>query len=372
MQLCGSSFLVLLVCLGESVSGMYNVSEDATPDHMTTATPKIQRRKKRFLLFPPGANILLTSSFGKGLVFRGPAGYAVVGELDLYYPLPDYKYQASALKLGKIAMYPPEPKKKPPPPPPPPSPPPPPPMMAHEHGHDHHDGSELSPAEVEQYLKDHPNTWVPPGWGKERADWNLDNPYQYRAPPQSPYWATSRVDGYTPVQSSPVLDRYLGAGAGSSPDYYAWSERHQPGRYPRSILEAARQAEEVEDRARAKWLSGEAFNISHHSDWEHFHHYRDRRALFDHLEETIGSITGFHMKDCILRSICEAKNMLPPPGRSMTMDLFRVLFSFPLNEALDDDYSNAMRDENVNCGQRYGSGCPMSLLDLVLFGKFET
>ncbi|XP_050088640.1 uncharacterized protein LOC126572947 [Anopheles aquasalis] len=368
MKLCGS-FLVLLVCLGESVSGLYNVSDDVTSDHRPST--EVLRRKKRFLLFPPGANILLTSSFGKGLVFQGPAGYAVIGEFDLYYPLPDYKYQASALKLGKIAMYPPEPKKKPPQPPPPP----PPPMEPDDHGHEHHDGSELSPAEVEQYLKDHPNTWVPPGWGQERADWNLDNPYQNRpVPSQSPYWASSRVDGYTPVrQSSPVLDRYLGgATGGPSRDYYGWSERPQPGRYRRSVLEAALQAEEEEDRARAKWLSGEAFNISHHSDWEHFHHYRDRRALFGHLEDTIGSITGFHMKDCILRSICEAKNMLPPPGRSMAMDIFRVLFSFPLNEALDDDYSNAMRDENVNCGQRYGSGCPMSLLDLVLFGKFQT
>lgn len=78
------------------------------------------------------------------------------------------------------------------------------------------------------------------------------------------------------------------------------------------------------------------------------------------------------MKECIMRSICEAKNMLPPPGRSMAMDIFRVLFSFPLNEALADDYSNALRDDNVDCRARYASGCPISLLDLVLFGKFET
>uniref|UniRef100_A0A182NDV0 Uncharacterized protein n=1 Tax=Anopheles dirus TaxID=7168 RepID=A0A182NDV0_9DIPT len=321
---------------------------------------KVLTRKKRFLLFPPGANILLTSSFGKGLVFRGPAGYVVVGELDLYYPLPDYKYHASALKLGKIAMYPPEPKKPPPPPPPPTAAPPPP-------EHHHHDGGELTPAEVEQYLKDHPETYVPPGWGKERADWNA-NSLQYN----TDYWAPPvRTDQQYQYRTN-TLDRYLGSsGDGYSSGYYGWTERPY-ARYRRSVLEQALDNEQQEDHERSKWLSGEAFNISHVNDWEHFHHYRDRRALFNHLEESIGSITGFHMKECILRSICEAKNMLPPPGRSMTMDIFRLLFSFPINEALTDDYSNAMRDDNLDCRGRYGSGCPISLLDLVLFGKFET
>uniref|UniRef100_A0A182U027 Uncharacterized protein n=1 Tax=Anopheles melas TaxID=34690 RepID=A0A182U027_9DIPT len=324
---------------------------------------KLLSRRKRFLLFPPGANMLLTASFGKGLVFRGTAGYVCIGELDMYYPLPDYKYHASALKLGKIAMYPPEPKKTAPPPPPPPPPPAPTEPDHHDHHHDHHDGGELSPAEVEQYLKDHPGTWVPPGWGKERADWNAEN-LQYR----SEYWAPGRrIGGQQQYQyPSNTLERYLGGGG--------WTERPYD-RYRRSVLEQALNEEEEqaeEEHGRRKWLSGEMFNISQHSDWEHFHHYRDRRALFSHLEETLGSITGFHMKECIMRSICEAKNMLPPPGRSMAMDIFRVLFTFPLNEALADDYSNALRDDNVDCRARYASGCPISLLDLVLFGKFET
>uniref|UniRef100_A0A182MKD6 Uncharacterized protein n=1 Tax=Anopheles culicifacies TaxID=139723 RepID=A0A182MKD6_9DIPT len=341
----------LLLTLSSGVLGIaYNQTESDGLKHHS--------RKKRFLLFPPGANILLTSSFGKGLVFRGPAGYVAVGELDLYYPLPDYKYHASALKLGKIAMYPPEPKKPAPPPPPPPPP-------KKEEDHHHHNGGELSPAEVQQYLKDHPGAWVPPGWGKERADWNTNN-LQYL----SGYWAPDRTQNPYQYPSS-TLDRYLGGNSDGSSGYYGWTERPYD-RYRRSVLQQAFDDAETEEHERSKWLSGEAFNISHHSDWEHFHHYRDRRALFSHLEETIGSITGFHMKECILRSICEAKNMLPPPGRSMAMDIFRVLFSFPLNEALTDDYSNAMRDDSIDCRGRYGKGCPMSLLELVLFGKFET
>uniref|UniRef100_A0A182P6P9 Uncharacterized protein n=1 Tax=Anopheles epiroticus TaxID=199890 RepID=A0A182P6P9_9DIPT len=326
----------------------------------TRAESKLLSRRKRFLLFPPGANILLTSSFGKGLVFRGPAGYAVIGELDLYYPLPDYKYHASALKLGGIAMYPPEPKKPaPPPPPPPPAMPAP---KEHDHHDHHHGGDELSPAEVDQYLMDHPGTWVPPGWGKERADWNMEN-MQYR----SEYWSPDRMGNQPYRPPSNTLDRYLG----SQGDNFGWTERPYD-RYRRSVLQRTLDDEETEEHERSRWLSGEMFNISHHAGWEHFHHYRDRRALFSHLEETIGSITGFHMKECILRSICEAKNMLPPPGRSMAMDIFRVLFSFPLNEALTDDYSNAMRDDTLDCRARYAKGCSMSLLDLVLFGKFET
>ncbi|XP_053671755.1 uncharacterized protein LOC128721966 [Anopheles nili] len=308
---------------------------------------RVLSRRKRFLLFPPGSNILLTSFFGKGLVFRGPAGYVVIGELDLYYPLPDYKYHASALKLGKIAMYPPEPKKPPPPAPP---------TTAKPAEH-HHDGGELTPAEVQEYLKAHPNTWIPPGWGKERADWNTYGAYGSEPGYDSGYWRTGD-------RGSGTLNRYLGANS--------WNEAGQPyGRFRRSVVEQALENDREDDHARSRWLSGEAFNISQHGDWEHFHHYRDRRALFSHLEDTIGAITGFHMKECILRSICEAKNMLPPPGRSMAMDIFRVLFSFPLREDLTDDYSSAMRDDATDCRARYGAGCPASLLDLVLFGRFE-
>ncbi|XP_058064780.1 uncharacterized protein LOC131214420 [Anopheles bellator] len=324
----------------------------------------VLRRKKRFLLFTPGSNVLLTSSFGKGLVIQGPGGLALVGELDLYIPLPDFKYHASKLKLGKVAMYPPEPSKKPPSPPPPP-PPAPAPAPPHDH---HQDGGELTSDEVAQYLKDHPETWVPPGWGKERADWNVDH-LQY----SSPYWAPPRT---VSRPMSPVLDRYLGSyEGGTGSGYYGWSGAQPETIYRRSIPESTVlhgvEDREEEDRERTRWLSGEAFNISQHSDWEHFHHYRDRRALFSQLEDTIGPLTGFHMKECILRSICEAKHMLPPPGRSMTLDIFRVLFSYPLKEVLDDDYSNAMRDENANCRDKYGTGCPMSLLDLIMFGRFE-
>ncbi|XP_035894937.1 uncharacterized protein LOC118504512 [Anopheles stephensi] len=344
-------FLVL-ASLSGVLSSSYNQSEDSEVKRLS--------RKKRFLLFPPGANILLTSSFGKGLVFRGPAGYVAIGELDLYYPLPDYKYHASALKLGKIAMYPPEPKK--------PKPPPPPTTKAPEkEDHHHHDGGELTPEEVKTYLKDHPGTYVPPGWGKDRADWNTNN-QQY----QSGYWAQDRMQNpYGYQYPSNTLNHYLGGYKDGSSSYFGWSERPYDI-YRRSLLKQTFDDEDTEEHERSKWLSGESFNISHHSSWEDFHHYRDRRALFSHLEDSIGSITGFHMKECILRSICEAKNMLPPPGRSMAMDIFRVLFSVPLNEALTDDYSNAMREESLDCRARYGNGCPMSLLDLILFGKFET
>uniref|UniRef100_A0A182SEK9 Uncharacterized protein n=1 Tax=Anopheles maculatus TaxID=74869 RepID=A0A182SEK9_9DIPT len=261
-------FLALTIISGVLATA-FNQSEDIELKRLS--------RKKRFLLFPPGANILLTSSFGKGLVFRGPAGYVAIGELDLYYPLPDYKYHASALKLGKIAMYPPEPKKaKPPPPPPPPT------KAPVKEEHHHHDGGELTPEEVKQYLKDHPDTYVPPGWGKDRADWNTNN-LQY----QSGYWAQDRVQNPYPYASN-TLNHYLGTKDDLTPGYYGWTERPYD-RYRRSLLKQTVDDEDAEEHERSKWLSGESFNISQHSSWEHFHHYRDRRALFNHLEESIGS-----------------------------------------------------------------------------------
>uniref|UniRef100_A0A182Q607 Uncharacterized protein n=1 Tax=Anopheles farauti TaxID=69004 RepID=A0A182Q607_9DIPT len=77
------------------------------------------------------------------------------------------------------------------------------------------------------------------------------------------------------------------------------------------------------------------------------------------------------MRECLLRSICEARNLLPPKGRSMTVDILRVILTYPLKADLTDEYSEMMRKEKSNCRAMFSERCPLSILQLILFGKFE-
>ncbi|XP_039446517.2 uncharacterized protein LOC120425946 [Culex pipiens pallens] len=314
--------------------------EEANSDGNSTITESdhLLSRRKRFLLFPVNGNLLITASGGKAMIFRGPGGNVAILELDLYYPLPDYRYRISQLRLGEIAML--------------PSVAPPPQKLVTTtttpipiDSGDRHDGHEVSPMEVHEYLKDHPDTWVPPGYGKDRSDWfpaGTYNPYvnkwRQSYPNPQPYQRTS----WKP--SSANSHRYIPRMKRSS----------------NSGDQLKQEFEQEEDR----------FNISHHRDWEHFYHYRERRELYHMLETGLGNKFDIALRSCIMRAICEVRSFLQPPGRSMIMDLVRILFSVPLKADLNDEYSNAMRSERLDCHELYGKQCPISFLYLLLFGKF--
>lgn len=188
----------------------------------------------------------------------------------MYHPLPDYKMRLSSLQLGPFAMKtlktlmpkptsPPTPPPKQPPPPPPPPPPP---------SHDSHDGHELSPMELQQYLKDHPDTWVPPGYGNDRSDWfqpGTYDPYKYEFKQSMTSDPTYGAQKYKP---------YKGHLWDNAPSYHPNIYRMR-----KSVDEPIRDdTEEEEDR----------FNISHHRNWEHFYHYREKRDLYHSLEHAFG------------------------------------------------------------------------------------
>lgn len=79
----------------------------------------------------------------------------------------------------------------------------------------------------------------------------------------------------------------------------------------------------------------------------HFHGHRDRRQLFEHFSELSGlcvlitqciirisidpllifSSFGLDVKSCILRTICDSKQLLLPPGYSMLQDMLRLVFT---------------------------------------------
>ncbi|XP_058448796.1 uncharacterized protein LOC131428769 [Malaya genurostris] len=303
-------------------------------------------RKKRFLLFPPGGSLLVTASALKGLLYKAPGGNVLVAELDMFHPLPDYRYRFSAFRLGEVAMLPTEPPKKPPattgmP------------QVTSPIPKDPNEIHEVSPEELKEYLTKHPEAYVSPGYNKDRSDWNHRLTYQ-------------------DVKHQILSDRF-------KPSNYYNNQFHQPyksklwnydsnNHLQRNFYRSKRSLDEGMDTEWEEEL--DFFNISHHREWEGYYHYRERRELYHTLENGIEDRFGIPIKSCIMRAICETKNLLPPSGKSMIIDIARIMFSVPLKEDLEDDYSEAMRDRNVDCQVVYNNKCPISLLQLMLFGKF--
>ncbi|XP_062558144.1 uncharacterized protein LOC134223023 [Armigeres subalbatus] len=210
----------------------------------------------------------------------------------------------------------------------------PPPAVSLEYSHhEHHLGHEVSEMELQSYLKDHPETWVPPGYGKDRSDW------------------------YAPNSYNPTQQRM-------NQIYESYKRRDQTNFH--------RMGRAVDDFSDNDFIEEEDMhNISDHRDWENYYHYRERRDLYHAIEHALGYSNQVQMKMCVLRAICEARNLLLPQGKSMMVDIVRLTFSVPLKDDLQDDYSKAMRHDNFNCEELYGEKCAISILSLLLFGKFE-
>ncbi|XP_062565948.1 uncharacterized protein LOC134228176 [Armigeres subalbatus] len=341
------AFLLALIIIHEVNSFATNISHIPGEEvkHVSNADLLLSRRK-RFLVLPTGGIVILTIAAAKYLIFNshGPTGYYQLIEYDMYYPAPDLKSRITQYQLGEVLTKPTGPILPPPMPPvTPPLPttrltpaPPTPPMTATtsmppmEDPHHHHFGHEISEMELQEYLKSHPDTWVPPGYVKDRSDWFPQGTY-------NPYDRNSMTQTYASAMNS----------------YSPSEEVYEEDPYAREFRE---------DR----------YNISQHRDWEHFHHYRERRDLYHAVENAFGDDFRSKIQPCIMRAICEARNLLPSRGNSLVVDIVRLMFSVPLKDDLQDEYSRAMRHDNMNCTEVYGKECAVSILSLILFGKFES
>ncbi|XP_034833545.1 uncharacterized protein [Maniola hyperantus] len=95
-------------------------------------------------------------------------------------------------------------------------------------------------------------------------------------------------------------------------------------------------------------------------------HHRQKREFWQRLQHAI-DYHNLNGRACILRSICEAKSYLAPPGKSLVHDLLRAIFTAPVheeefNEEVADVYSEVLEPDfcdRVN-------DCPISLLNFVL------
>ncbi|XP_028168044.1 uncharacterized protein LOC114358311 [Ostrinia furnacalis] len=95
-------------------------------------------------------------------------------------------------------------------------------------------------------------------------------------------------------------------------------------------------------------------------------HHRQKKELWTRFEDAL----SFHNLDgraCVLKSICEAKVYLAPPGKSLVHDILRAVFAVP---EMDQEFRNEVEgfyDELLTpdyC-EKIGS-CPVSLLHFIL------
>ncbi|XP_058455434.1 uncharacterized protein LOC131432884 [Malaya genurostris] len=364
MRSAAGLFLIIFImeCFSVLLAKSDTFSTGSSFDDATESSNRTLSRRKRFLLFPINGQLVITMAAAKLLIFKGPGGHYLTSEIDMYYPLPDYRYRIASLRLGQIAQLPnePGPPKKTPPTPAPVmvSQPIPIPMMEEHHHHHHHDhdGHELTETELQQYLKEHPESWVPPGYGKERSD-QLYPPAN--AESRNSYANTNDYDELS-------WNKYLDQDQDHTQAINLWHQ--DPAEYVERYFPRKKrslgggfdyQLDEEPDR----------FGINHHRDWEHFYHYRERRELYNTLEKEIGDRFNVPVKACILRSICEVRGFMLAPGKSMMMDIARIVFRLPLKEEMDDEYSAEMRNEEVDCHRLYGDKCPFSIVQLLLFGQ---
>ncbi|KAL7304421.1 hypothetical protein TKK_0003219 [Trichogramma kaykai] len=97
---------------------------------------------------------------------------------------------------------------------------------------------------------------------------------------------------------------------------------------------------------------------------KHHRRRRQRRDLYSNFELALDK-QGFPGNQCVLRSICEAKFALNPPGVSLVEDLLRVVLSNDSSSS-SDIYDVAFRTQS-DCDSAFP--CPFSLLSAILHFK---
>ncbi|XP_078052420.1 uncharacterized protein LOC144478426 [Augochlora pura] len=93
---------------------------------------------------------------------------------------------------------------------------------------------------------------------------------------------------------------------------------------------------------------------------------RHRRELYANFEAALDS-QNLPGRECVLRTICEARTLLSPPGVSFIEDAIRLVLSNMEDAAKSDCYDVAYRT-STPCHVAYA--CPFSLLRLLLYNLY--
>ncbi|XP_031636405.1 formin-like protein 7 [Contarinia nasturtii] len=377
---------------------------------------RILRRKKRFLLFPPGAAIVTTMSFTKTLVPRSPSGINTIGEVDIFYPL-----------QNKIEDW--YPTKKPIPPPPPPSdeedenegvlpnnvgpqippnipqppPPPPPPPPIAQNDQPTNDNPPPGPINVgtpflptpanlpdgrlptDQEIGITPGTIIsdpnfdvgthpgeiyvdkngnqsqkipPRRFFSEYSKYSTSSwPHQQYNQYESSWNPTSNSKGYNDWKT--YNDRY----------YSSYGKKQSQNRVNVQTMQKENSiySNTKENAWRYQHRDAHPFESNYRGYSNNYYNRaaRERRDIFDQLESFM-SFKQFDTKSCILRMICEAKHYLLPPGKSLFQDIFRILFTLPPEDEVNDEYARATQATEEDCDTIYSEKCRFSVLGFLM------
>nr|XP_053612016.1 uncharacterized protein LOC128676096 [Plodia interpunctella] len=95
-------------------------------------------------------------------------------------------------------------------------------------------------------------------------------------------------------------------------------------------------------------------------------HHRQKRNIWETLQTAL-NYHNYNGRACILKSICEAKLYLAPPGKSLVHDMLRVVFTSPsfeeeFRKEVENSFSELL-DPNF-CDIFYE--CPISFIQMML------
>ncbi|XP_028981852.1 uncharacterized protein LOC107036711 [Diachasma alloeum] len=90
---------------------------------------------------------------------------------------------------------------------------------------------------------------------------------------------------------------------------------------------------------------------------------RHKRDLYSNIEISLNRL-GLPGRDCMLRTICEARGFLYPPGVSFIDDLLRVILSHGEHSAGELDLYDVAYKSAEECDIQYK--CPISFLQFLL------
>ncbi|KAH8312364.1 hypothetical protein KR044_010439 [Drosophila immigrans] len=309
-------FLLLLsLCQGET--------QLSPKTHLKPAHERVFSRKKRAIIFPPGSFVKFTCNFSKGLLSSYPRGINFNLEEAVYFPIPGTRDDLYPKRfLPKTT---PKPK--------------------------------TAPAETYVYI---------PG-----TDWRFKAVALPKKKPQVQPPKTQRIDvgGFENPHKWQQWAKY-GASQAEKWKTTANKQWSNKNKWSKWITPAPRWTSDWSNQWQRKNPIRQQTQRTLPNDSRYYHGHRDRRQLFDHFSG-LSSLFGFDVKSCILRTICDSKRLLLPPGYSMLQDMLRLVFTMPRLDGMDDDYTRIMSRDADQCAQDLKTKCNMSLLIWLLSGRHK-
>ncbi|KAH8399506.1 hypothetical protein KR215_011991 [Drosophila sulfurigaster] len=278
------------------------------------AYERVFSRKKRAIIFPPGSFLKFTCNFSKGLISTYPRGVNFVLEEAVYFPIPGSRDNLYPKRFLPSTT--PKPK----------------------------------PSETFVYI---------PG-----TDWRFKAVSLPKKKIQVQSLKTHRidVDGSNNPYKWQKWAKYGEKWATTA--NMKWANKNKWSKW---TTPAPRWTAEWSNQWKRKPSSPQRPSPS---DSIYYHGHRDRRQLFDHFSG-LSSLFGIDVKSCILRTICDSKRLLLPPGYSMLHDMLRLVFTMPRLDGLDDDYTRIMSRDADQCAQELKTKCNMNLLIWLLNGRLK-